>query len=129
MTNSAIETVALHTIILIRLAVPADVSIHTDALVAALRVLAGAVVLAGVLLAALVHILGAVLAAPVGRAAAGVGVDTVHTGGAVLAQVTRAVVNVLLAVVAGKAYKKKQDVSLLQETNSINKPEHLLRVP
>jgi hypothetical protein len=57
------------------------------------------VVLAGVEGGALVHVLGAVLARPAGRTAAAVRVHPVHAGGAVLAQVTRAVVDVLLAVV------------------------------
>ena len=102
MANTAIETVALHTVVFVLLAIPPNVTVHTDTLIAALRVLAGAVVLAGVLLGALVHVPGAVLAGPVGRAAAAVGVDTVLTGGAVLTQVPRTVVNILVTVVSGE---------------------------
>jgi hypothetical protein len=103
-TSAAIEAVSLHTVVFVRLTIAADIAVHADTLVAALRVLAGAMVLAGVLRPALVHVPGAVLARPVGGAATAVGVDAVHAGGAVLAQVPRTVVNVLVAVVARKPW-------------------------
>ncbi len=99
MTHAAVETAPLHTVILVRLTIAADEAVDADALVGALRVLAGAVVLTGVEGGALVHVLGAVLARPAGRTAAAVRVNPVHAGGAVLAQVARTVVDVLLAVV------------------------------
>ena len=104
--GATVQAVALHTVVLVRLAVLADVTVDADALVAALGVLAGAVVLAGVGVGALVHVLGAVAALPVGRAAAGVGADTIHTGGPVLAKIARAVVDVLLTVVPGEPCKQ-----------------------
>lgn len=47
-----------------------------------------------------VYVLFAKVAGVCGQTKAGVLVDAVHTGGTVLAQVARAVVNVLLAVLA-----------------------------
>lgn len=109
--DAAVQAVALQTVVLVRLAVLADEAVDADALVAALRVLAGALVLAGVVGGALVHVVSAVLAAPVGRAAARVRVDAVHARGAMLAQMARAVVDVLVAVIASKSCTQADSVS------------------
>lgn len=76
-------------------------AVDADAVVAAVGVGTGGTVLADRrLLHALVHIRFAVLAGKARRALAVIGVDPVHTGGTVLAQIARAVVNILLAVFA-----------------------------
>lgn len=101
-TGPAVEAHLLLTVVLVRLAVLADVAVDADALVAALRVLTRAVVLTRVVVGALVHVPRAVAVSPGGRALARVGADAVHAAAAVLAQVALAVVDILLAVVAGE---------------------------
>ena len=90
-------------VVLVLLAVLPDEAVDADALVAALGVAAGAVVLARVVDGALVHVLEAVAAGPAGRALAGVGVDAVHAGSAVLTHVSSAVVDIDFAVGSGKS--------------------------
>ena len=89
------------------LAVPPDETVDADALVSTLGVLTGAVVLAGVGGGALVHVQRAVLAGPLFRAAAGVGVHAIHALPAVLTQVAVAVVDVDLAVVPRESWSIK----------------------
>lgn len=73
------------------------INAHTD--IAADQVAAGTSVLASVWLqATLIHIFCAVLASPLWRALAVVGVDSVHTGSSIGALMTGAVVNVVLTV-------------------------------
>lgn len=103
MTSSSIETVPLDTVILVGLAVPAHEPVDADALVAALGVLAGPVVHAGVGQATFIYVLRAVAARPLDGAFARVGVDSILALAAVLAQVALAVVDILLAIVAGKS--------------------------
>ena len=57
-------------------------------------------VLAGVGQGALVHIIQAVLAAPVVRAGAVVGVDSVNTNSAILTEIATTVIDVDLAVLS-----------------------------
>ena len=105
-TGPTVETHLLLAVVLVRLAVLADVAVDADALVAALRVLTRAVVLARVVVGALVHVPRAVAVSPGGRALAGVGADAVHAAATVLAQVALAVIDILLAVVAGETLTK-----------------------
>ena len=90
-------------VVLVLLAVLPNEAVDADALVAALGVAAGAVVLARVVDGALVHVLEAVAAGPAGRALAGVGVNAIHAGSAVLTNVSSAVVDIDFAVGSGKS--------------------------
>jgi len=99
-TGAAIQTISLLTVILVGLAVGADVAVDADALVTALSVLTSAVVLARLIILALVDILTTVATLPVVWAATTVRVDAVHAGGSMLAQVAQTIVNVLFAIVA-----------------------------
>jgi len=86
-------------------------AIDANAGVAALGVGTGAAVLADVRSqAALVHITFAEFAGKCRRADARVAVDVVHAGGAVLAQITWTVINVLLAVLALEACEMKEKI-------------------
>ena len=96
----AVQTGRDAAVVLVLLAVLPDEPVDTDTLVAALRVLAGPVVLAGVGQGALVHIIQAVLAAPVVRTGAVVGVDSVNTNSAILTEIATAVIDVDLAVLS-----------------------------
>lgn len=79
-------------------------AVHANAVVAAVGVGTGGPVLADRrLLHALVHVRLAVLAGKARRTLAVIGIDPVHAGATVLTHITRAVVNVLLAVFALKA--------------------------
>lgn len=74
-------------------------AIHTHTLIAADQIAAGPSVLAGVWLqAALVHIFRAVLACPLWRALAVIGVHPIYTGASVGTLMPGAVVNVVLTV-------------------------------
>ena len=90
-------------VVLVLLAVGALEPIDTDALVAPLGVAAGPVVLAGVVEGALVHVLQAVSTRPVGGTLAGVSVDTINTGSAILTNVSIAVIDIDFTVRAGKS--------------------------
>ena len=96
----AVQTGRDGAVVLVLLAVLPDEPVDTDTLVAALGVLAGPVVLAGIVQGALVHVLQAVLATPVMRTGAVVGVDSVHTDSAILTEIATAVINIDLAVLA-----------------------------
>ena len=100
MTSATILARTIDTLVRVKFAVYSFKSVDTDALIATLSVLAGAVVLAGLGHQALVHVLAAVVAGPCGGARARVGVHAVHAPAAVLAEVARAVVPVSLAVAA-----------------------------
>ena len=103
MAGPTVQTGGDGAVVLVLLAVLPDEAVDADALVAALGVAAGAVVLARVVDGALVHVLEAVAAGPAGRALAGVGVDAVHAGSAVLTHVSSAVVDIDFAVGSGKS--------------------------
>jgi len=98
MAGTSIEARTSSTIILVLLAILPNKSVHTDALVTTLCVLAGAVVLAGIVQAALINIFQTVTTLPVSRALAGIGVDTVHTSSTILAQISSTVIDIFLAV-------------------------------
>ena len=102
--RAAVLTRTVHALVAVLFAVAALVAVDADALVAALGVLAGAVVLAGLRDGALVQVDSAVLAGPGGGAAAGVGGDSVLAEAAVLAEVAGAIVEVLLAVTTGETW-------------------------
>jgi hypothetical protein len=110
--GAAILTGTVGTLIRVEFAVHSFKSIDTDALIAALGVLAGAVVLARLGGGALVDILPAVLPCPVDRAVTGVGVHPVHTLASMLAKVASAVIPVHLAVSALKSYRTVTLVSV-----------------
>jgi len=110
--GAAILTGTVGTLIRIEFAVHSFKSVDTDALVATLGVLAGAVVLARLGGGALVDILPAVFPCPVDRAVTGVGVHPVHTLAPMLAKVASAVVPVHLAVFALKSYRTVTLVSI-----------------
>ena len=97
-TGAAILTGTVGTLIRVEFAVHSFKSVDTDALIATLSVLAGAVVLARLGGSALVDILAAVVPCPVDRAVARVGVDPIHALATMLAEVAAAVVPVHLAV-------------------------------
>ena len=78
-------------------------SIDTDALVASLSVATSPVVLAGVVEGALVHVLQTVSTRPVGGTLAGVGVDTIDTGSAILTNVSVAVIDIDFTVRSSKS--------------------------
>jgi len=103
MASSSVKTVSLHAVILVGLTVPSHESIDADTLISSLSVLAGSMVEARVGEAAFVHIHGAVFASPLGRTFAGVGVDAILALSSVLAKVTMAIVDILLAIVASKS--------------------------
>jgi len=97
-TGAAVLARTVGAFIRVQFTVHSFKSVDTDALVAALSVLAGAVVLARLGGGALVHILPAVLPCPVDRAVAGVGVHPINTLAPMLAKVASAVISVHLAV-------------------------------
>ena len=99
-TGPAVQTGRDAAVVLVFLAVLPYEPVDADTLVAALRVLAGPVVLAGVGQSALVDIVQAVLAAPVVRAGTVVGVDSVNTNPSILTEIATAVINVDLAVLS-----------------------------
>lgn len=103
MTCSSVETVSLHAVILVRLAVPSHEAVNADAFVASLGVLTCSVVHAGVGQAAFVHVHGAVSPSPLDRTFAGVGVDSILALTPMLAQVSMAIVDILLAILASKS--------------------------
>ena len=100
MAGPTVQTGRDRAVVLILLAVLPDEAVDTDTLVAALRVLAGPVVLAGIGQGALVHIVQAVLASPVVRAGTVVGVDSVNTNSTILTEIPTTVINVDLAVLS-----------------------------
>ena len=100
MAGPTVQTGGDGAVVLVLLAVLPDEAVDTDTLVAALRVLAGPVVLAGIVQGALVHIVQAVLAGPVVRAGTVVGVDSVNTNPSILTEIATAVINVDLAVLS-----------------------------
>ena len=102
-TGSSVPARGDAAVVLVLLAVLSDEAVDTDALVAALAVLAGPVVLAGVVEGALVHILEAVLAGPVVGTGAVVSVDSVNTNSAILTEVSATVVNVDLTVLSAES--------------------------
>ena len=98
MTSATILARTIDTLVRVKFAVYSFKSVDTDALIATLSVLAGAVVLARLGGGALVDILAAVVPCPVDRAVARVGVDPIHALATMLAEVAAAVVPVHLAV-------------------------------
>lgn len=100
-TGRSVEAGRVDAVVDVVAAVRTVPAVDADAVVAAVGVGTGGTVLADRrLLHALVHIRFAVLAGKARRTLAVIGVDPVHTGGTVLAQITRAVVNILLAIFA-----------------------------
>lgn len=97
-TGASVLAGTVGTLVRVKFAVHSFKSVDTDALIAALGVLAGAVVLARLGGGTLVDILPAVITRPVDRAVTGVGVHPVHTLASMLAKVASAVVPVHLAV-------------------------------
>lgn len=90
-------------VVLVLFTVGALESVDTDALVASLGVATSPVVLAGVVEGALVHVLQTVTTRPVGGTLAGVGVDTIHTGSAILTNVSVAVIDIDFTVRSSKS--------------------------
>jgi len=105
MAGSSIKAWTSSTIIFVLFTVLPNKPVDTDALVPPLRVLTGAVVLAGVVQGALVHIFQAVATLPVSRALASVGVDTIHTPSSILANIASTVINILLTVPARESIR------------------------
>lgn len=83
-TGAAVHTRLINTIVLVCLAVVANIAVDTDTLVSTLCILTGAMVLAGIVSYTLVHVLAAVPALPVDRTFAGIRVNSINTGGPVL---------------------------------------------
>ena len=88
----AVQTGRDAAVVLVLLAVLPDEPVDTDALVAALGVLAGPVVLAGVVEGALVHVLQAVGTCPAVRTGTGVAVVSVNTNSTILTEMAATVV-------------------------------------
>ena len=113
MTSATILARTIDTLVRVKFAVYSFKSVDTDALIATLSVLAGAVVLARLGGGALVDILAAVVPCPVDRAVARVGVDPIHALATMLAEVAAAVVPVHLAVFALKSWKHWVNIRLI----------------
>ena len=90
-------------VVLVLFTVGALESVDTNALVASLCVATSPVVLAGVVEGTLVHVLQTVSTRPVGGTLAGVSVDTIDTGSAILTNVSIAVIDIDFAVSSSKS--------------------------
>lgn len=123
MAGGTMVTRGTGTVVNVLAAVVACPPIDADAVVAAVGVMASPSILARVgHQFALVHILCTVLACVMGRALAVVGVHAVHTHAAILAAVTRTVINVMLTVWTREAWQAATvvgGVSLLDARASI----------
>lgn len=112
--SRTIEAGRIHAVVNVVAAVRPIPPVHADTVIAAVRVRAGRPVLADRRTQrTLVHVVLAELAGEAGRAAAVVGVDTVHACAPVLAQVARTVVRVLFTVFALEARRTFAFVGVL----------------
>ena len=103
MASAAILTGAVGALIRIEFAVDSFKSVDTDALIAPLGVLAGAVILARLGGGTLIDVCAAILSCPVDRAVTGVGVHPVNALAPMLTKMASTVVPVHLAVPALKS--------------------------
>lgn len=104
-----IEAGRVHAVVDVLATVRSRPAVHADARIAAVRVRARRPILAdGRTHRALVHIVLAVFAHVIVGALAAIGVDGVHAGAAVLAEMTGTVVDVLLAVGALESWPRKK---------------------
>jgi len=87
-------------VIFVLFAILSNKPVDTNTLVSTLCILTGSMVLAGIVQTALINIIQAVTPRPVWRTLAGIGVNTVHTPTAILAQISSTVIDIFLAVMA-----------------------------
>lgn len=109
-TGGAVKTGSLHTIIDILATVAARPTVHTDATVTAVRVRTGRSVLADRgTHCTLIDINVTVASREIWRTIAAILVDPIHAGATILAQISRTIINVLLAVLALETCRVKRD--------------------
>lgn len=109
--RGAIEARSLHTIIDVLATIASCPAVYTDATVATVRVRAGCTILTDRRTqCALVDIHIAVASREIRWTIAAILVDAVHAGATVLAQISRAIIDVLIAVLSLEAcrYKKRE---------------------
>lgn len=105
----SIEARSLHTIIDILAAIASGPTIYTDATVATMGVRAGCSILADRgTQCALIHIHIAVASREIRWTIAAILIDSIHTGAAILTQISRTIIDVLLAVLALETCRQRE---------------------
>lgn len=114
-TGGSVKAGSLHTIIDILATVAARPTVHTDATVTAVSVRTGRSVLADRgTHCTLVDINITVASREIRRTIAAILVDPVHASAAILAQISRTIIDVLLAVLSLKTYRGKRDETIVE---------------